>query len=110
MQISTPPSMTRRGPYLSIRRPSTGLTSADTRKPNEKAPAASPRSQPNSSTIGGNISENAVRAVTPNATVTKATAMITQPKKNGRRAARDVRARVCSDISVFISPAALWSR
>ena len=56
-----------------------GLIAAETRKPKEKAPAARPRSQPNSSTIGGNISENAVRAETLNAMVAKATAMITQP-------------------------------
>src|ERR1700761_1844855 len=83
-------------------RPTTGLITAETRKPKEKAPAASPRSQPNSSTIGGNISEKAVRAVTLSATVTKATAMITQPKKNGRRAANEEGARgsasECSDI------------
>ena len=84
---TTPISITKRGPRLSIRRPTTGLITADTRKPKEKAPAANPRSQPNSSTMGGNISEKAVRAVTLTATVRKAIAMITQPKKNGRRAA-----------------------
>jgi hypothetical protein len=38
-----------------------------------------PRSQPNSSRIGGKNSENAVRAFTPRAIVTKATATTTQP-------------------------------
>ena len=37
------------------------------------------RSQPNSSRIGGNSSENAVRALTPIAMVTNATATTTQP-------------------------------
>ena len=60
-------------------RPSVGVSTADTRKPNEKAPAVTPRSQPNSSTIGGNSSEKAVRALTPMPMVTKATATITQP-------------------------------
>ena len=40
--------------------------------------------------MGGNISEKAVRAVTLTATVRKATAIMTQPKKNGRRAANDI--------------------
>ena len=35
-----------------------------------------PRSQPNSSRIGGNSSENAVRALTPTPMVTKTTATI----------------------------------
>jgi hypothetical protein len=41
------------------------VTSAETRKPNEKAPAVTPRSQPNSARIAGNSSEKAVRALTP---------------------------------------------
>ena len=52
---------------------------AETMKPNEKAPAVVPRSQPNSSRIGGNSSENAVRAFTATPMVTKTTATITQP-------------------------------
>ena len=49
----------------SMRRPTIGLKAAETRKPKEKAPAASPRSHPNSLTSGGSSSEKAVRAVTP---------------------------------------------
>jgi len=56
-----------------------GVTSADTRNPNEKAPAVMPRSQPNSSMMAGNSSEKAVRALTPTAIVTNATATRTQP-------------------------------
>ena len=52
---------------------------AETRKPNEKAPAVTPRSQRNSSRIGGNSSEKAVRALTPMPIVTNTTATITQP-------------------------------
>jgi hypothetical protein len=57
----------------------TGLRMAEVRNPNENAPAARPRSQPNSSISGGISSENAVRALTPIAIVTNATAMISQP-------------------------------
>ncbi len=71
--------MTTRGPRGSIRRPSDGLNTAETRKPNEKAPAVRPRSQPNSSRIGGKSREKAVRALTPTPMVTKATATMTQP-------------------------------
>jgi len=42
-------------------------------------PATMPRSQPNSSRIGGNNSENAVRALMPIAIVMKATATMIQP-------------------------------
>ena len=56
-----------------------GLTRAETIKPNEKAPAVMPRSQPNSSTIGGKNSEKAVRALTPIAMVTNVTTTMTQP-------------------------------
>jgi hypothetical protein len=59
--------------------PSEGLRIAETRKPNENAPAVTPRSQPNSSRIGGRNRENAVRALTPMAVVTNATATTTQP-------------------------------
>jgi hypothetical protein len=48
-------------------------------KPKAKAPAVSPRSQPNSVRMGGKSSEKAVRALTPTAMVTKATATTTQP-------------------------------
>jgi len=75
----TPSSITKRGPRRSIRRPTNGLRHAETRKPNEKAPAVSPRSQPNSSRMGGNRSENAVRALTPIAIVTNPAATTTQP-------------------------------
>ena len=68
-----------RGPRASITRPTIGLSTADTRNPNEKAPAASPRSQRNSSIRGGISSEKAVRAVTPIAIVTKAMPMMSQP-------------------------------
>ena len=60
-------------------RPSDGLSAAETRKPNEKAPAMTPRSQPNSSRIGGKRRENAVRALIPTPMVTKTTATTTQP-------------------------------
>ena len=76
---ATPISITTRGPRRSIRRPSEGVRTAETRKPKEKAPAVTPRSQPNSARIGGKSSENTVRALTPTAIVTKATATTTQP-------------------------------
>ena len=59
----TPLSITTRGPCASMTRPTIGLRTAETRKPKEKAPAARPRSQPNSSISGGNSSEKAVRAL-----------------------------------------------
>ena len=71
--------MTPRGPKRSIIRPISGLTTAETRKPNEKAPAVTPRSQPNSVMMGAKTSENAVRALTPIAMVTNVTATMTQP-------------------------------
>ena len=43
---ATPSSMTARGPNRSIR-PINGLTAPETMKPNEKAPAVTPRSHPN---------------------------------------------------------------
>ena len=93
-------------------RPTTGLITADTRKPKEKAPAARPRSQPNSSTMGGNIREKAVRVVTLTATVRNAIAMITQPKKNGRRAANDAgrggKEGDGTNTPLSVSPVALW--
>ncbi len=60
-------------------RPSSGVIAADTRKPNEKAPAVTARSQRNSSRIGGNSSEKAVRALTPMPIDTNTTATISQP-------------------------------
>ena len=60
-------------------RPISGLSTAETTKPNENAPAVRPRSQPNSPMIGGKNSENAVRALTPMPMVTNATATISQP-------------------------------
>jgi putative ABC transport system permease protein len=56
-----------------------GLMIAETMKPKEKAPAVVPRSQPNSSRIGGNSNENAVRALTATPMVTKTTATMIQP-------------------------------
>ena len=76
---TTPSSFTTSGPRRSISLPSDGLMMAETMKPNEKAPAVVPRSQPNSSRIGGNSSENAVRAFTATPMVTKTTATMTQP-------------------------------
>ena len=76
---TAPITITKRGPRRSIRRPTSGLRKAETRKPNEKAPAVSPRSQPNSARIGGNSRENAVRALTPIAIVTNPAATTTQP-------------------------------
>jgi hypothetical protein len=60
-------------------RPTSGLSTAETRKPKEKAPATTCRRQPNSSTSGGGGSEKAVRVVMSTPMVTKATATITQP-------------------------------
>jgi hypothetical protein len=60
-------------------RPTIGLNIAETRKPNENAPAAKPRCQPNSSISGGISSEKAVLAVTPIPIVTNATPTISQP-------------------------------
>ena len=77
--MKMPSSITTRGPARSIRRPIKGLNTAETRNPKEKAPAVTPRSQPNSSTMGGKNSENAVRALTPMPIVTKVIATITQP-------------------------------
>ena len=48
-------------------------------KPNENAPAVTPRSQPNSSRIGGKSSEKSVRAFTQMAIVAKTTAAATHP-------------------------------
>ena len=56
-----------------------GLTTPDTTNPKENAPAVTPRSQPNSETMGGKNNEKAVRAFTPMAIVTKVTATTTQP-------------------------------
>src|SRR5438094_458543 len=69
----------RPGPRRSTRRPSNGLNAAETRNPNEKAPAVTPRSQPNSFRIGGKKSEKAVRALTPMPIVTNAVATSNQP-------------------------------
>ena len=52
---------------------------AETRNPIENAAAVTPRSHPNSSRIGANSNENEVRALTPIAIVTNATATTTQP-------------------------------
>ena len=71
--------MTSLGPRRSVSQPTQGVTSAETRNPNEKAPAVMPRSQPNSSRIGGNSREKAVRALTPIAIVTNATATRSHP-------------------------------
>ena len=71
--------MTMRGPRRSISRPRVGLSTAETRKPNENAPAVMPRSQPNSASMGGKSSEKPVRAFTPTPMVTNATATTTQP-------------------------------
>ena len=80
MAMTTAPiSITKRGPRRSISRPTPGVTTAETRNPKEKAPAVSPRSQPNSARIGGNSRENAVRALTPIAIVTNPAATTTQP-------------------------------
>jgi hypothetical protein len=56
-------------------RPIKGLTAQEARKPNEKAPAVMPRSQPNSSMMDGKNSENDVRALTLIAMVTNVTAI-----------------------------------
>ena len=77
--MTTPASRITSGPYRSIMRPSSGLRIAEMKKPNENAPAVTPRAQPNSSRMGGNSSENAVRALTPILMVMKATTTMTQP-------------------------------
>ena len=51
----------------------------DAANPIEKAAAVTPRSQPNSSRMGGKKSENEVRALTPIDMVTKAMPITTQP-------------------------------
>ena len=56
-----------------------GVKTVEARKPIENAPAVMPRSQPNSSRIGGNSSENAVRALTASAMVTNEIPITTQP-------------------------------
>ena len=76
---ATPSSITARGPKRSIMRPIKGLTAPETRKPNEKAPAVTPRSHLNSSMMGGKNSENDVRALTPIAMVTNVTMTMIQP-------------------------------
>src|SRR5256885_3171663 len=80
----TPISITTRGPRRSISRPREGLRTAETRKPKENAPAVTPRSQPNSSRIGGERSGKGGRAVYPPPPLTKGTAPVTQPQKKGR--------------------------
>ena len=51
----------------------------DAANPRENAAAVTPRSQPNSSRMGGKKSENEVRALTPTDMVTKAIPTTTQP-------------------------------
>ncbi len=77
--MSTPSSISARTPRRSISQPSQGENGVETTNPTAKAPAVSPRSQPNSSRMGGNKSEKAVRALTPMAMVTNAEATTTQP-------------------------------
>jgi hypothetical protein len=77
--MATPRRMSTRAPLRSMSQPSQGENGVETMKPTAKAPAVRPRSQPNSSRIGGNKRENAVRALTPTPIVTKAQATITQP-------------------------------
>ena len=60
-------------------RPMVGLRIDDTTNPNENAPAVTPRSQWNSSRMGGNSNENAVRAFTPMPMETNVTATMIQP-------------------------------
>ena len=76
---ATPTSITKRGPRRSMSRPSSGLSTAETMKPKENAPAVTPRSHPNSSRIGGKSNEKAVRAFTQIAIVTKTTPTTTHP-------------------------------
>jgi hypothetical protein len=76
---TTPIRITVRGPRRSISRPIIGEKNVETKKPMEKAPAVTPRSQPNSWSRGGKSRENEVRALMPMPMVTKATATITQP-------------------------------
>jgi hypothetical protein len=59
--------------------PRNGAKTDEAMKPTEKAPAVTPRSQPNSVRIGGKRSENAVRVFTPIPMVIKATPTTTQP-------------------------------
>src|SRR2546429_9167194 len=81
----TPSSITTRGPRTSINRPSEGLRTAETRKPKENAPAVTPRSQPNSSRIGGEGNEKGGRAVTPPPLGRQGTGTRVPPQKKGGR-------------------------
>ena len=74
-----PNGISQRGPNRSIAMPTSGPSSIDPANPAEKTPATMARDQPNSSSIAGNSSENAVRELTPTAIVTKATPTTTQP-------------------------------
>ena len=71
--------MIRRGPKRVITNPSVGTSMMDAANPIEKTAAVTPRSQPNSSRMGGKKSENEVRALTPTDIVTKAIPTTTQP-------------------------------
>src|SRR3989442_13108827 len=75
--------MTTRGPRRSISRPTSGLKMAETRKPNENAPAVTPRSQPNSSRIGGEGGGKGGGAVAPPAPGAQEKATLTPPIKKG---------------------------
>ena len=74
-----PAVITRPGPNRLIATPRKGANSIEVTKPTEKIAAVSARGQPNSSRIGGNRSEKAVRTLTPTPIVTNATETITQP-------------------------------
>jgi hypothetical protein len=76
---ATPVQITIRGPRPSTTRPTNGLTTAEKRKPTEKAPAPRARFHLNSSINGGRSREKAVRPVTPMAIVTNAIATMSQP-------------------------------
>jgi len=77
--MATPSRMSARAPHPSASQPSHGENGVETMKPTAKAPAVSPRSQPNSSRMGGKSSEKAVRALTPMPMVMNAEATTTQP-------------------------------
>jgi hypothetical protein len=78
--VTKPPTGSiKRGPNLSINTPLKGVRMVETINPMENVAAMVPLDQPNSSRIGGNKSENDVRALTEIAIDMKAMPMMTQP-------------------------------
>ena len=76
---TAPVGTTTRGPVRSMSIPMAGVMRADIINPIEKVAARVPRLHPNSSKIGGNNREKAVREFTPIPIVIKATVTTTHP-------------------------------